>query len=123
MDLGPVHTAEVPYPGPERRDKVPPHTMNQKSNQNIKKNSCFEGTFGRLPKIENFMFSAGMGDMAQVPYPGHKMDLGPGHMAEVPYPGLKMDTGPGYMAEVPYPGHKINPGLATWPKSHTLGTK
>ena len=38
--------------------EVLPHTVDQKNNQNIMINSCFEHVLGRLPKLEYFVFSA-----------------------------------------------------------------
>ena len=46
-----------------------PYTIKSKISQNIIKSSCFEGVFGRLPKTETLIFSAGLGHMAKVPYP------------------------------------------------------
>ena len=46
-----------------------PYAIEPKNSQNIMKSMCFEGVFGRLPKTEKLIFSAGLGHMAKVPYP------------------------------------------------------
>ena len=46
-----------------------PYAIEPKNSKNIMKSTCFEGVFGRLPKTEKLIFSAGLGHMAKVPNP------------------------------------------------------
>ena len=98
--------------------EVLPHTVDQKSSQNIIINSCFEHVLGRLAKLGKFIFSTG-----------------PGHMAEVSYPFPK--TSSKWQGGAPWSSEGANPLLkmaswtvlehsgywTTWPKSRTLSPK
>ena len=62
-------SAQSMNPVPIEAMDLLPHAIEPKNSQNMIKSSCFESVFGRLPKTETLIFSAGLGHMAEVPYP------------------------------------------------------
>ena len=91
-------------PVPQKPKKVLRHTMDPKSIQNMVKNRCFEGVFGRLPKTENSILSN----------PGLKRHTG---KLKVSNPVLKRQAGEPKVSNPVFKRGQANP------KSRTLCSK